>query len=133
MSALQVVDNDLVADRDEGLIQAVTAFASSLEQAQPRFPFVRARGSVLGFPVFLLTNRIGKISARPRNKDRNNFTLPEGVCSVLSFPAAGSRRSIGAVLDAAANSERSISILARASSSVRSGSANLALSCANSC
>jgi hypothetical protein len=53
MSALQVVDNDLVADRDKGLIHTVTAFASSLEQAQSRFPFVRARGSVAGFPGLL--------------------------------------------------------------------------------
>jgi hypothetical protein len=49
VAALQVVDNDLVADRYEGLIHAVTAFASSLKQAQPRLPFVRAGGSVAGF------------------------------------------------------------------------------------
>jgi hypothetical protein len=43
VSTLQVVDNDLVANRDECLIQAVTAFASSLQHTQSRFPFVRAR------------------------------------------------------------------------------------------
>ena len=37
---LSVIDDDLVADGDEGLIHAVTALASSPKLAQSRFPFV---------------------------------------------------------------------------------------------
>jgi hypothetical protein len=40
VSAPQVISNNLVFDRDEGGIRAITAFASGLEQAEPRFPFV---------------------------------------------------------------------------------------------
>jgi hypothetical protein len=53
VSTLQVVDNDLVANRDECLIQAVTAFASSLQEAQSRFPFIRACRSVTGLAGLL--------------------------------------------------------------------------------
>jgi hypothetical protein len=35
-----MISDDLVVDRDEGLIRAVTALASGLEQAEPWLPLV---------------------------------------------------------------------------------------------
>jgi hypothetical protein len=53
VSSLQVIRHDLVVDRDEGLIHAITALTSGFEEAKPRFPFVRARRSVAGIARFL--------------------------------------------------------------------------------
>jgi len=70
-----MVDDYLVADGDKGLIRAIDALPSGLEQAKSGLPFVRAGRCVMGRRVFLLTNRTGKMSARPRYSDRNNRTL----------------------------------------------------------
>jgi hypothetical protein len=48
VSSLQVVRHDLIVDRDEGLICAITALASGFEEAEPRLPFIGARGNVAG-------------------------------------------------------------------------------------
>ena len=61
VSALQVVDDDLVADRDEGLVRAVAALASGLEHAEPGLPLVRARGGVACLA--------GLLAHEPRRKD----------------------------------------------------------------
>jgi hypothetical protein len=73
-------------------------------------------------PVFLLTNRVGKMFGRPRNSERNSFTLSAGVYGALPFVASG--RDNGGGADAVASSDRRHSIRARASSRVRSSSAS---------
>src|SRR6185437_3133282 len=45
-------------------------------------------GAYPGLPVFLLTNRIGKTSVRPRNSERKSL--------ILSAAAAGALRATGA-------------------------------------
>ena len=61
VSALQVVDDDLVAERDEGLVRTVAALASGLEHAESGLPLVRARGGVAGLA--------GLLAHEPRRKD----------------------------------------------------------------
>jgi hypothetical protein len=69
VSSLQVIRHDLVVDRDEGLIRAISTLASGLEEAETRLPFISSRGSVSGIARFLLlTNRVGKTSGRPRKQ-----------------------------------------------------------------
>jgi hypothetical protein len=93
-----MVRDDLVVDGDQCLIHAVTTL------------FLRSRvGKALlqiclstlarsqDFPVFLLTNRVGKMSVRPRNRDWNNCPLPEGVFGTSHFAATAGRLSEGAV------------------------------------
>jgi hypothetical protein len=53
VSSLQVIRHDLVVDRDEGLIRAITTLTSGLEEAETLLPFISARGSVAGIARFL--------------------------------------------------------------------------------
>jgi hypothetical protein len=48
------------------------------------------RQVVTGFPVFLLTNRVGKMSSRPRNSERKSLTFSAGVCGILPLVVSGS-------------------------------------------
>jgi hypothetical protein len=51
--ALQMVDDHLVADGNKGLIRAIGALTSDLEQAKSGLPLVRARRCVTGFARLL--------------------------------------------------------------------------------
>jgi len=123
MAALQVFENDLVAHRDEGLACAVH-LPPVLRGQIPGSHLFEQAGAYPGFPVFLLTNRVGKTSGRPRNSVRNSFTLSAGLIRAVAA-ADGCRRGGGKDrADAVANSARSDSRRAWASSRERSSSAS---------
>lgn len=90
-------------------------------------------GAYPGFPVFLLTNRVGKTSVRPRKSERNSWILSAGVCGVLLFVASGRRIDTGAGAGAISSSARSEASRTRASSCMRSSSVRRASSRAMSC
>jgi hypothetical protein len=68
MPACQVINNDLVVYRDEGLICAVRALASRVKQAEPRFPLVQASRRVARIARLLAHEADGEDVRAPSKK-----------------------------------------------------------------
>ena len=67
----------------------------------------RHAGAYPLFPVFLLSNRVGKMSSRPRNSERNSRTLSADVRGIGASRARGNRTRISCWASSAANLARS--------------------------
>src|SRR5208282_2689802 len=65
---------------------------------------VPARRCVAGFPLFLLMNRVGKTSSRPRKRERNSFTFAAGVLGTGHSAAGCGRTRISSSAPTVANS-----------------------------
>ena len=90
----------------------------------------RHAGAYPLFPVFLLSNRVGKMSSRPRKSERNSLTLSAGVWGIGALTARGGRTWISGSESNAASSARRAASRCIASACCVSSVTRQASSCA---
>src|ERR1700746_3294466 len=99
-------DDGCIVECDECLVGAFAAL-NPRKLANTGTNLLRHASAYPAFPVFLLTNLVGKTAPRPRNRERKSFTFVAGVSGIDARAGCARCTRISGSAPMAAHSERS--------------------------